>query len=66
MPEVRVAITRYVDDHFPGYVECKLTDVEGKEWFLIEKVPVVTVVDLDSTSIYPSLGLLSVRFLTGG
>ena len=45
-----------VDEHFPGFVECVLTDAEGRPHSFIEKVPVVTAEALRSTSEYPEEG----------
>jgi hypothetical protein len=39
---VRAAITRWVDDHQPGFVEYRFTDRFGHEWTIVEKLPVVT------------------------
>ena len=39
---------RYVSDHNPGFVECRLTDAWGREWLFVDKVPVVTLADLDA------------------
>jgi hypothetical protein len=61
MPEVLVEICRYVDDHPPGWVECKLTDGWGREWTFVEKVPVVTAAYLDANSAYPQPGHIACR-----
>ncbi len=53
---VRVEIVRYTDDHQPGFVECRLTDVTGRVWSFEEKVPVVTDDYLDAGSRYPCVG----------
>ena len=53
---VRVEIVRYTDDHQPGFVECRLTDVSGRVWSFEEKVPVVTDEYLDAGSRYPCVG----------
>ncbi|MCE9579159.1 MAG: hypothetical protein K8W52_38910 [Deltaproteobacteria bacterium] len=50
---VRMAAIRYVNDAFPGFVECALVDVHGAVWTFIEKVPVVSLADLDARSTYP-------------
>jgi hypothetical protein len=50
---VRVEITRYADDSFPGYVEFRLVDALGHEHVFVEKVPVVTMAHLDAASSYP-------------
>jgi hypothetical protein len=55
---VKVSIIRYVDDSQPGIVECKLVDARGREWTVIEKVPVVSLVDLDASSNYPQPGVI--------
>jgi hypothetical protein len=52
-PGLRILITRYVDAAFPGFVECVLTDVAGKHWHIVEKVPIVTLLNLDANSAYP-------------
>ena len=58
MTSIAIEIVRYVDDHFPGYVECLLTDARGDAHRFIEKVPVVTVANLTANSSYPQLGSL--------
>jgi hypothetical protein len=60
---VKVAITRYVDDAFPGFVECRLIDADGRDWFFIEKVPVVTLAHLDASSQYPQTGVIACQIL---
>jgi hypothetical protein len=50
---IRVEIRRYVDDAYPGWVECCLTDVSGRDWFIVEKVPVVTLEDIGPETVYP-------------
>jgi hypothetical protein len=37
-----VQIVRYVDDHFPGFVECELADASGGIHTFFEKGPVVS------------------------
>jgi hypothetical protein len=56
MPAVSVQITRYVDDHFPGFVECVLVDALGATHTFVEKVPVVTTESLTAASTYPCNG----------
>lgn len=60
---VKVAITRFVDDAQPGWVECRLIDAQGNAWRFIEKVPVVTTEDLDATSAYPCLGVIACQIV---
>jgi hypothetical protein len=53
MPGLHLQILRYVDDSFPGWVECQLFDAEGREHLFVEKVPVVASEDLDAESPSP-------------
>lgn len=57
MSAVRIQITRYTNDHNPGFVECRLTDAWGKEWLFEVKVPVVAYEELDDRSDYPQPGV---------
>ena len=60
---VRVEFRRFVDDHQPGWVECRLTDTHGREWAFVEKVRVVTAAHLDAASSYPTRGIIACRIL---
>ena len=46
MAELKVEITRFVDEHQPGFVACEFQDANGRRHTFIEKVPLVTAVDL--------------------
>jgi hypothetical protein len=59
MLAVRVSISRYVDESFPGWVECTLVDAYGYDHVFVEKVPVVTKAHLDSASSYPQSGIIA-------
>ena len=59
MLAVRVNISRYVDESFPGWVECTLVDAYGYDHVFVEKVPVVTKAHLDSASSYPQSGVIA-------
>jgi hypothetical protein len=61
---VRVEIVRYTDDHQPGWIECRLTDVGGRVWSFEEKVPVVSAEYLDADSPYPRPGSISCTVLS--
>lgn len=63
MIAVRVLILQYVDDAQPGWVECLLTDVHGRAWSFVEKVPVVTGEDLDADSAYPRGSVIACRII---
>jgi hypothetical protein len=56
MPTVSVQITRYVDNHFPGFVECVLIDALGASHTFVEKVPYVSAESLSAASTYPRNG----------
>lgn len=56
---VRVNISRYADDSFPGWVEFRLVDALGHEHVFEEKVPVVTTDHLDAASSYPQPGVIA-------
>jgi hypothetical protein len=58
MPAVTVQISRFVDEHQPGFVECILMDALGESHLFVEKVPVVSTDDLWSTSSYPQPGVI--------
>ena len=56
MHEVKVSITRFVDPHQPGFVECELVDADGIRHVFTEKVPVVSDENLWIDSNYPCSG----------
>lgn len=63
---VRVAVTRYADDAFPGFVACTLVDLHGVAWTFVEKVPVVSRADLDAHSRYPQPATLACQVVATG
>jgi hypothetical protein len=58
MANLVVQIERFVDEHFPGFVECVLIDADGVRHEFVEKVPVVSKVGPMSDSHYPSPGYI--------
>jgi hypothetical protein len=58
MPALNVQITRFVDEHFPGFVECVFQDANGASHVFVQKVPVVSRQELSATSSYPCAGTL--------
>lgn len=58
-----VLITKMVDEHQPGRVECVFSDVAGKEHKMIDKVPIFYVESLDAASPYPLSGYLRCEVL---
>jgi hypothetical protein len=63
MKELRVSITRFVDEAQPGWVECTFTDVHGKTWTVKEKVPIVTKASLTAQSHYPQPGVITCQIV---
>jgi|SRR5260221_1631994 len=63
MHDLTVQIVRFVDGGFPGWVECEFVDSEGRRHVIIEKVPMVTLKDLDSNSEYPTSGIVRCEVL---
>ncbi|MBN1429369.1 MAG: hypothetical protein JXB07_13430 [Anaerolineae bacterium] len=63
MYAVIVSITRYIDDSFPGWVECKLIDAHNREIAFVEKAPVVSSADLGTASLYPQEGMIACRVI---
>ena len=59
MHAISIVITRFVNEHQPGFVECTLLDALSQPHFFVEKVPVVTTEDLWSNSSYPRLGIIA-------
>jgi len=43
---LRAEIVAWLDDHQPGFVRCRFSDRFGAEWFVDDKLPVVTAADL--------------------
>lgn len=60
---IKVEIGRYLDDHQPGWVECQFVDAQGYGWSFVEKVPVVSMEDLDRNSTYPRPGRIACQVI---
>jgi len=56
MNRLAVQIERFVDDHFPGFVECAFIDAEGVRHQFVEKLPIVSDANLNAESAYPQPG----------
>ena len=59
MLRVAVEIVRFVDESFPGFVECHLKDASGQQHVFVDKVPIVTAADLGPDSVYPQRGAIA-------
>ena len=59
MTIIRIPIVRWVDNQFPGWVECLLTDASGRQWSIIDKLPIFSEdMDIGEDSKYPQPGIL--------
>ena len=64
LKRLAVQIVRFVDDSFPGWVECKFTDSEGRLHTFVDKWPIVTTEVLDENSAYPRSGYIHCEVLS--
>jgi hypothetical protein len=51
---VRAEAIRWVDDSFPGWIEVKVIDAAGRDHRIVDKVPVLTPLDLRSDTSSPA------------
>ena len=56
---VAVEITRFLKVDNPGWVECRLVDLSGREHLFHEKIPVVTAADIWADTRYPQPGVIA-------
>jgi len=61
--QLRVQIVRYVDDYFPGIVECELVDAAGRIHTFVEKGPVVSDQWPGPDDTYPMSGVIRCEIL---
>ena len=59
MHGIKVKIIEFSDFAFPGWVRCTFDDVHGRQWFVEEKVSLVTEEYLDERSVYPANGVIA-------
>jgi hypothetical protein len=57
---------RWISDDFPGFVECRFADASGREWSVIEKVPVLTDAPLRSDSEFPQPAFIACEIVSRG
>jgi hypothetical protein len=62
-PALAVQIVRFVDDSFPGWVECQFADAAGRVHTLMDKYPIFTAQMLDAESQYPQSGAVECEVL---
>jgi hypothetical protein len=63
MKSLLVKIIEYVDDSQPGWVRCTFKDIEGKEWFWVDKVPIVSGEWLNAKTVYPRDGGIACQII---
>lgn len=64
MKRLSVSIVEHLDDEFPGWVRAVFTDVHGKEWSIVEKVPAFISESLNASSRYPVKGFIAGTILS--
>ena len=63
MHELQLQIVRFVDDGFPGWVECELIDAYGNHHMFRDKYPIFTTELPDADSHYPVNGFVRCEIL---
>jgi hypothetical protein len=63
MHRIPIQIVRFVEDYFPGIVECAFIDASGREHRFIEKAPVVSAGCLNESATYPQPGQIACEIL---
>ncbi len=58
MVAIKCLITKFIDEHQPGFVECKLNDAWNKQHIFHEKVPIVTIENIWNNTTYPVNGVI--------
>lgn len=59
-----IQIVRFVDDRFPGWVECQFADATGRVHTFVDKYPLFTAQMLDAHSQYPRSGEVQCEILS--
>lgn len=63
MQAIKLEITKYIDNHYTGFIEDRFFDANNIEHIIHEKIPVVTSLDLDENSNYPQEGMIACEVL---
>ena len=58
MHNVEVSILRMIDDHYPGFVECELIDLDGKRHMFVDKLPIFEGDEADVDAGFPRIGYI--------
>jgi hypothetical protein len=60
-----IEITRFVDEHQPGWVEVQFVDAKGRRHSIVDKVPMVACAGrFDAETAYPQPGYVSCEVLS--
>lgn len=51
---IRAQAIRWVDDGFPGWIEVKVIDAAGRDHRIVDKVPILTTLDIRSDTRFPT------------
>lgn len=65
MQNLAVKIVRFVEETFPGWVECQFTDAAGRLHTIVDKYPIFTASTLDASSQYRRSGEILCRVIDG-
>jgi hypothetical protein len=60
---LKVQIKRFVDQSFPGWVECEFVDAAARVHTVVDKYPTFTAKLLDAESHYPQSGLVECQIV---
>jgi hypothetical protein len=53
-----IDIIEYTQNNFPGYVHCKFIDAFGETHYFEEKIPIVSVENINEKTILPKRGFI--------
>lgn len=63
MEFLRIKVTDYISNDFPGFVRCEFTDIYGSLHIIEDKVPVLTDQFWDENTTYPRWALIPGKIL---
>jgi hypothetical protein len=63
---LKAEIVAWLDDYQPGIVRCRFADRFGTEWFVDEKLPVVTAADLWPPFPFPQPAAIAAMLVAEG
>ena len=63
MNSLAIEVVEWVSDSQPGFVRAVLRDAHGNEWWITEKVPVISRDDLSNDSDFPVAASIACRVI---